>query len=206
MKGNREKKGEMLLKACENGNIFQVYDIINSSSLNNDNIVNYTCMKTYETPLHTSFEYGHKDIFKLLLLNGAEPTTPIKNLSFVKCLIENNVDVNKRYGRKKETMLHKACEEGNEDIIRYLLTVPNINVNTKDRYSLTCLHTLLLDYICVYDDSDEKKKRLFHLLLDTNLFDLNCVDNRGFTLEECLDFDNYYLEKLLSYKSLIFSK
>ncbi len=80
--------------------------------------VKYKTKKGY-SPLHTAVIFGNTDIFFYLLSQGAD-----KNLS---------------YGDMEKKFIHYAGENGNEKILKHLISLGE-DINTPDKYGNTALH------------------------------------------------------------------
>lgn len=123
----------------------------------------------FGAPLYVACELGRMDIAKLLVLCGA--------------------DINKKYGRKQNTILHTACENGDIFTITNILSIKRVDVNIKDRYGDSPIH----DYLSFRNNT---KSEIFRLITSREDFDWNCKDNRGYdfktVVEEC---DSFYLCK-----------
>lgn len=44
------------------------------------------------------------------------------SFDIIKCLVEHGADINAREGKQGRTVLHKACEDGNDELVLFLLS------------------------------------------------------------------------------------
>jgi ankyrin repeat protein len=106
--------------------------------------------------LHFACFAGHLEAVRALLDNGSNPNvvnddsqTPLTAVAvcqnpdddeIVGRLLEDpRTDINQR-GPKDQTILHIACDNGNERLLETLLKLPNINVCAEDQEEQTALH------------------------------------------------------------------
>jgi ankyrin repeat protein len=63
-------------------------------------------------------------------------------MDIIKCLVEHGANVNTSNGKTigRENLLHKAVRSGKEDIVEYLVSRRDANVNAIDSYRMTPLH------------------------------------------------------------------
>jgi hypothetical protein len=122
------------------------------------------------TPLMSATAYGHINIVRFLLENGADInikdtrdgwtalmfSTGFTNEEFeiAKLLIENGADVNEISTKHGGTALMMACKKCHSKIARLLIETPNINLNITSNGGLTAL-----DFANLY--CDERITRLF---------------------------------------------
>jgi ankyrin repeat protein len=120
--------------------------------------------QTAYSPLYIACKKGHMSIAKLLLVCGA--------------------DVNKKYGRKKMTSLHRACLDGCITAVKNLISVEGIDINVKDRYGDSPIH----DYL---DFRNDTTGEIYNLLTSRSDFDWNCTDVRGLSFFDIVRESNY---------------
>ena len=122
-----------LATACEKRHLEIVKFLLRKSGV--DVIVRYGSRK--DTLLHYASKEGNLEIVKYLLENRADIDVNLPNddgesalatacekghLKIVKLLIQRSgVNVNVRYGSRKNTLLHYASKRGNLGIVKYLL-------------------------------------------------------------------------------------
>ncbi len=115
----------ILINACQSGNLELVQSLINEHNVNTIDTYGFT-------PLIQASGYGHLDIVKFLLNNGADinsgrvwyPSSRASvngQLDIVKFFINNNFrDVNFRYSYG-DSLLEYASRGGHLDIVKFLL-------------------------------------------------------------------------------------
>ena len=105
------------------------------------------------TALHFAAQYGHVDVAKLLIQNGADVNTECdykitclhyaamstKRADVAKLLVQNGADVNAVDELGNETSLHIAAKWGNVDMTTFLIQ-NGADVNIKNKKNKTCLH------------------------------------------------------------------
>ena len=67
------------------------------------------------------------------------------DVKIVKKLLENGADVN-NMDNEGNTIFKSACEDYNEDMINYLLKIPNLDMNKRLDRGDGALHTIVLRY------------------------------------------------------------
>lgn len=90
-------------------------------------------------------------------------------------LQRDDIDVNIAAGKLKVTPLALAVKKGHAEIVRCLLTIEGVNVNSEDRYSQTPVFHALSRAI---ETSD---REILKMVLAKEDADLSHRDNRGFT-------------------------
>ena len=80
--------------------------------------------------------------------------------------------------------LHIACEYGNEELVKYLVTLPSVlrRINDKDRLGRTPLH-----HACQTSTASS----VIETLLETNAVNISEVDKDGLTPWEMVSHDTY---------------
>ncbi|XP_071095492.1 putative ankyrin repeat protein RF_0381 [Haliotis cracherodii] len=107
----KEENNNILLMACEGGNV----DIV--KYLLKQNIVDINSKNEEElTPAMEAARRGHKEVFDLLISEGADLT---------------------HVNEDDDNILHLACYGGNVDIVKYVLQQNIIDINSEDVGGLT---------------------------------------------------------------------
>ncbi|XP_071095477.1 putative ankyrin repeat protein RF_0381 [Haliotis cracherodii] len=102
----KEENNNILLMACEGGNVDIVKYVLKQ------NIVDINSKNDEElTPAMVAARWGHKEVFDLLISEGAD-------LTYV--------------SEDDENILHLACYGGNVDIVKYVLKQNMLDLNSKD--------------------------------------------------------------------------
>jgi len=73
--------------------------------------------------------------------------------------------------RKRLTGLHIACERGRRDIVEYLLTLPQIQVNQKDSDGITPFHL----------GCEHGREEIVKILLEDKRVDVNPLESERWT-------------------------
>ncbi|XP_071095493.1 putative ankyrin repeat protein RF_0381 [Haliotis cracherodii] len=102
----KEENNNILLMACEGGNVDVVkyvlkQNIVDINSKNGEDL----------TPAMVAAEGGHKEVFDLLISEGADLT---------------------QESEEDENILHLACYGGNVDIVKYVFHKTTVDINSKD--------------------------------------------------------------------------
>ena len=149
---------EELLKLLEKNKnktgVAKMIELINEGGVNAqskdeiliDNITHYT----NTTPLMIASSYGHYDIAKSLIDNGAlvnlrasdgfnalMEAVRTDNIDMAKLLIDNNSDINIK-NKDGKNMIMIACENGNEEMFN-LLVENNADINAKSSWGASAL-------------------------------------------------------------------
>ena len=149
---------EELLKLLEKNKnktgVAEMIELINEGGINAQskdeiligNITHYT----NTTPLMIASSYGHYDIAKALIDNGAlvnlraddgfnalMEAVRTDNIEMAKLLINNNSDINIK-NKDGKNMIMIACENGNEEMFN-LLVENNADINTKSSWGASAL-------------------------------------------------------------------
>ena len=149
---------EELLKLLEKNKnktgVAEMIELINEGGINAQskdeiligNITHYT----NTTPLMIASSYGHYDIAKALIDNGAlvnlraddgfnalMEAVRTDNIEMAKLLINNNSDINIK-NKDGKNMIIIACENGNEEMFN-LLVENNADINTKSSWGASAL-------------------------------------------------------------------
>ncbi|WP_304353657.1 ankyrin repeat domain-containing protein [Brachyspira innocens] len=149
---------EELLKLLEKNKnktgVAKMIELINEGGVNAqskdeiliDNITHYT----NTTPLMIASSYGHYDIAKSLIDNGAlvnlrasdgfnalMEAVRTDNIDMAKLLINNNSDINIK-NKDGKNMIILACENGNEEMFN-LLVENNADINAKSSWGASAL-------------------------------------------------------------------
>ena len=56
-----------------------------------------------------------------------------ENENALKFLVRNGVDINKKYGEDKETVLHLAASKGSEEMLRSILSIAAVDINAENK-------------------------------------------------------------------------
>ena len=197
--------------ACEYKNLEILEDLLNNKL---DKIDINCCDKNNNTPLLLACEKGNLKAIKLLFkyckdkiildVKNKLGLTPIlsvcnskkkkKRLQIIQIIYENikNEDkeriINEK-GPMKKTLLHFACEKNESEIVKFLLSLPTVNVNSVDDDERTPLIS------SVYLGSTD----IIELLLNHPQIDLNIKDkNQKIAYDVALNrgIDNEITKKL----------
>jgi len=145
-----KKLNDALFDAVETQNIDEVHLAIKEGA--DSNYQKRHGGQDSSTPLDEASYRGYYQIAKMLIKNGAKPSSknnqgeqPLllaaeagRSTLVVKLLLENGADVNGR-GMSKETPLIQAAKTGKVDIVSMLLAVPNIDIKAKDADGMTAM-------------------------------------------------------------------
>lgn len=80
-----------------------------------------------DTPLNHAVNYGSMEIFRYLLLNGADPNSAMRNVSVkgdldrLKVLIDHGADINRPTSDFSLTPLQLAACHGHADVAQYMI-------------------------------------------------------------------------------------
>ena len=147
----QKEKDTALLNVCKNHeeNLGEVQRLIESGA--NINAVT----PSGRMPIMLATAYGHTNIVRFLLENGASInakdtnkgwsvlmfSTGIQNEEFetAKLLIENGADINETTTESGETALMMACKQCHFNIARLLIETQNINLDITDNNGFTAL-------------------------------------------------------------------
>ncbi|WP_198295174.1 ankyrin repeat domain-containing protein [Brachyspira murdochii] len=145
---------KLLEKNKNKTGVAEMTELINEGGINAqskdeiliDNITHYT----NTTPLMIASSYGHYDIAKSLIDNGAlvnlrasdgfnalMEAVRTDNIEIAKLLIENNSDINIK-NKDGKNMIILACENGNEEMFN-LLVANNADINEKSSWGASAL-------------------------------------------------------------------
>ena len=136
----------VLHKACEGGSLETVQFLVGFGlDINADDVKN-------RTPLHIACLHNHLDLVQYLVKAGANVDAVDKEqfsllhigceygfINIVKCLIENGASVTAR-SKGGYNLLHVAAREDSADIIDYLLTTNDTDLNCVTDNDSTPLH------------------------------------------------------------------
>ena len=180
--------------SCEHKNTEILKDLLINF---NDKIDINSFDKNYDTPLHLACENGNIEIIDTLFkyckqeiklnIKNKKGKTPImmgclskkiKNrlniiqqiYNFVKTE-ENKIELINLKGPLNKTLLHMACENKEITIVRFLISLPGININAVDNDNRTALISSI--FYC-FDD-------ITKLLLNHHDIDINIRDNNNKT-------------------------
>jgi hypothetical protein len=148
----QEEKDTALLNVCKSHeeNLGEVQRLIGLGA-------NINAVTSYgRTPIMLATGYGHINIVRFLLENGANVnakdtfkgwtvlmfSTILTNEEFeiAKLLIENGADVNETTTESGETVLIIACKRCHFNIVRLLIETPNIDLDITDNNDYTALY------------------------------------------------------------------
>lgn len=111
-------------------------------------------------------------VFQMLIDYGANvnlenkegicPLMVCRDINVAKCLIKNKANPN-YISEKKENSFYMACKNGNLEMVKYLLTLPNINITQKTLYNKTAL---IISFI-------RMKYSICRIILNSGLLDFN---------------------------------
>ena len=103
------------------------------------------------TALHCAAKEGHPDVVRVLIDAGADIDTKNNGrsplhcasdsgaLEVVKTLVEAGAGVNVTDGNEGRTCLSLAASNGHTETVRYLVGLPEVDVNHRDMYNCTAL-------------------------------------------------------------------
>ncbi|WP_297204457.1 ankyrin repeat domain-containing protein [uncultured Brachyspira sp.] len=149
-----DELSKLLEKNKNKTGIAEIIELINDGGINAQskdeiligNITHYT----NTTPLMIASSYGHYDIAKALIDNGAlvnlragdgfnalMESVRTDNIEIAKLLIENNSDINIK-NKDGKNMIMIACENGNEEMFNLLLE-NNADINEKSSWGASAL-------------------------------------------------------------------
>ena len=154
MKMSKTELETLLLKACEDGKVDKIQDLIKHRDVDVNTIALRKAAAAVnernQTALHYTALSGHVDVVKVLIQNDADVNavdkdkwTPLhyaatKHVDVAKVLIQNGADVN-AVDKTKWTTLHSAASNGHLDLAKVLIQ-NGADVNAADKYNLTPLH------------------------------------------------------------------
>jgi len=202
---NKKYKNDntLLHFACEYGNVEMVNNILLYKGID---ISKKNVLKN--TPLHIACEKGHFECVDSLLehiQNESEINCVNKNnetplylavkydhFDVVSSMLENDfINVNEMdYYPKKKSILHIACENCNDEIVKLLLSEDDIDVNMINIKGRTPLHI-------AFDKGDISTIKL--LLSDKNV-NINVIDEDGITPINYITYnlDNKILDLIIN--------
>ena len=89
------------------------------------------------TPIFNAVGHEHVEIVRLLITAGASPIDGLaaalmrRSVPLAKVLIEAGADVHAQLTDSGQTILHAACDCGMPELVRYLVTSTNVDVDAK---------------------------------------------------------------------------